>query len=190
MSPNCACERSVLRGCLAPRAHRKSAPASRARRRRAAAQRRRYVPQLRSGTTLTALALMATMLSGCASAPSSDDTDLIAMLSGNAPRTNLSSNQLAEIEKHPLGSAENPVLSEGPPGERAYLIRLRRPEGRAPTFERNGSVGIGPYGAIMDVYNVACDAPAMHHIYMDMYHPGHVEKRAVSGFTIQDADGT
>jgi hypothetical protein len=40
----------------------------------------------------------------------------------------------------------------------------------------------------MDIYTVTCDAPPTRTIYIDMYHPDHVEKEAVSGFTIVGPD--
>lgn len=132
-------------------------------------------------------ALSATlMLAACSTPSRSPDRDvLIRMMNFEAPRAALTDAQRAEVEKHPLGSAGNPVLAEGPPGERAYLARLRCPEGRAPTFERSGSAAQpSPYGSIMDIYQVACDAPPLHTIFIDMYHRGYVETRAVSGFTL------
>lgn len=92
-----------------------------------------------------------------------------------------------EINKHPLGSEGNPVRCDMPSGERLYLQRLRCPGGTHPNFDRKGSVGLGPYSAIMDVYNVECpaaDKMEPQSIYMDMYHPNYQEKRAVPGFTI------
>lgn len=92
-----------------------------------------------------------------------------------------------EINKHPLGSEGNPVRCDMPPGERLYLQRLRCPGGTRPKFDRNGSVGLGPYGAIMDYYHVECpeaDKMKPQAVYMDMYHPGYQEKRPVPGFTI------
>ena len=72
-----------------------------------------------------------------------------------------------------------------PPGQRAYLARLRCSDGTAPAFQRRGSMGIGPYGAIVDLYDLKCAAgtPATAAVYMDMYHD-HVEDRAVPGFSI------
>jgi hypothetical protein len=107
------------------------------------------------------------------------------MLMGKAPHPDLTPAEIARMEKFPLGSAENPVRAAMPPGQRAYLMRLRCPEGKAPTFQRGGSAGISPYGSMMDVYEVVCDAPPAHAIYMDMYHPGYVELRAVAGFSIE-----
>jgi hypothetical protein len=130
------------------------------------------------------LAILAfTLLAGCAS-PSKDDEMMSAMFSGKAPRT-LSEAQMQEVLKHPLGTKENPVRVEGVEGEYLYLARLRCPEGKPPVVDRVGSAGdMSPYGSIMDIYNVVCDAPPNHTVFVDMYHPGHVESAAVPGFTI------
>jgi hypothetical protein len=87
---------------------------------------------------------------------------------------------------HPLGSAENPVRTEMPQGQRAYLARLRCADGKAPKFFREGNFGIGVYDNIVDGYRVTCEGsePASSLIYMDMYHGGHVETAAVPGFVI------
>ncbi len=88
--------------------------------------------------------------------------------------------------EHPLGSEKNPVRVNMPPGQRAYLARLRCSDGKKPDFERGGSVGPGPFGSIVDVYDVNCGAAAPGNVavYLDMYHPEHDEKNAVPGFTI------
>lgn len=93
---------------------------------------------------------------------------------------------IAEAEKHPLGSASNPVRVSRPAGQRAYLNSLRCSDGRAPSFYRAGNVGPGVYTSIVDLYIVDCGAalPGKVEVRMDMYHPGHVETRAVPGFTI------
>ena len=91
---------------------------------------------------------------------------------------------LAEAERHPLGSMENPVRVSMPQGERAYLARLRCADGRAPRFERQGSGGDSPYGNIIDYYTVQCRGAEAVTVIMDMYHRGHVETRPVPGFTI------
>jgi len=136
--------------------------------------------------------ILLALLAGCASSggssssDSSADVDVIErMMKGQAPRGQLSAAELAEVEKHPLGSIKNPVLAQGPAGENEYLARLRCPEGKQPFFERSGSVAEpSPYGSIMDVYEVVCDAPPKHDVFIDMYHPGYVERRALPGFTI------
>lgn len=77
-----------------------------------------------------------------------------------------------------------------PEGQRAYLARLRCADGGAPKSQRVGNFGIGVYGNIVDGYAVDCGdaAPGQVRIFMDMYHPGHVEPRAVPGFTITPTD--
>jgi len=84
----------------------------------------------------------------------------------------------------PLGARNNPVQGRGPFGEREYLQRLRCRDGAAPAFVRNGSVGAGMDGHILDVYSVTCRASGQSAaVYMDMYHPDVRERRAVPGFT-------
>jgi hypothetical protein len=82
-----------------------------------------------------------------------------------------------------LGSQANPVRCSGPPGERAYLNRLRCENGKAPKYFRIGSYGKGPYGHILDGYNVKCEDKDPVTVFMDMYHD-HIEKEPVPGFTI------
>ncbi len=130
------------------------------------------------------------VLAVCAANQSSADNALELMLMGKAPHPDLNPEEAARVAKSPLGSAQNPIRAEGPSGQRAYLTRLRCPDGRPPAFERGGSAGLSPYGSMMDLYQVACDAPPTHSIYMDMYHPGYVESQAVAGFSIANANGT
>lgn len=89
------------------------------------------------------------------------------------------------INALPLGDKGNPVRVKAPPGQRAYLSRLICPAGGPPTFNRVGSFGVGPYGTIVDGYNVDCAGTARM-VFMDMYHPDYVERRALPGFTIRD----
>ncbi len=126
------------------------------------------------------------LLGGCASTEDADvSKSLTQMMMGVAPRNELTAAEKAEIDKHPLGSIENPVLAHGPAGEQAYFARLRCPEGTQPFFERGGSVmERSPYGSIMDVYEVVCDSPPKYAVFIDMYHPGYVELRPIPGFTI------
>ncbi|MGB5483455.1 hypothetical protein [Parasphingorhabdus sp.] len=95
---------------------------------------------------------------------------------------------IEKAAEYPMGSAENPVRAEFPPGQRAYLNRLRCADGKPPAYSRAGNVGDGPYRNIMDVYDVDCGnaAPGKVSIYMDMYHKGHVEGETVPGFTVTE----
>jgi len=90
------------------------------------------------------------------------------------------------LAANPLGSAENPVRANMPPGQVAYLRRLRCADSQAPSFVRQGSMGLGPYGRILDAYELTCagSSPGSAVVYIDMYHPNHVETRAPAGFTI------
>lgn len=92
---------------------------------------------------------------------------------------------IAEAAVQPLGSAANPIRADGPGGQRAYLRRLRCGDGAAPRFDRRGNVGPGPFGTIVDLYDVRCADGSGAEIHMDMYHE-HVEARAPAGFTIAD----
>lgn len=73
-----------------------------------------------------------------------------------------------------------------PGGQRAYMERLKCSDGTRPKFTRVGSFGKGPHGNILDGYDVKCGAGEPVRVYMDMYHPGHVEKEAVPGFMIDE----
>lgn len=95
---------------------------------------------------------------------------------------------IAGAASFPLGSEQNPVRADGPPGQRAYLSRLRCPDGTAPAYVRGGSTGEGPYGSILDVYNVSCAGQQASEVFMDMYHK-HEESRPITGFRM-DAAGT
>ncbi|HEX8580146.1 MAG TPA: hypothetical protein VF655_11210, partial [Allosphingosinicella sp.] len=50
---------------------------------------------------------------------------------GFAPPAQDVAKAIAVAEKHPLGSLKNPVRENMPEGQRAYLSRLRCPEGQA-----------------------------------------------------------
>ena len=47
-------------------------------------------------------------------------------------------------------------------------------------------VGTGPFGNIVDLYDVRCSGgtPAQSKVYMDMYFGDYIENRPVPGFTI------
>ena len=128
------------------------------------------------------------LLAGCAATPKEEAPPegspeaLMELLGGGRPKAKV---DIAELDKHPLGSKENPVRVGGPGGQRAYLSRLRCEDGRFPEFERSGSVGSGPWGYIMDAYSVVCASGQKATVFMDMYHSRHQEDRTVPGFTIE-----
>jgi hypothetical protein len=86
----------------------------------------------------------------------------------------------------PLGTAQNPVRVDGPPGEHAYIARLRCSDGTAPRVGQRHNDGVGAFGTIVDVYPLDCGsaAPGRFDIVMDMYHPTHNETHAPAGFTL------
>lgn len=115
------------------------------------------------------------------------DAYLSRMLAGKPAMVGSKLDQaLAEAAQHPLGSKENPVRASRPQGQRAYLERLRCADLARPEYERAFNVGLGPFGNIVDAYQVKCSGgdPAEQTIHMDMYHPGYVETEAVAGFGI------
>jgi hypothetical protein len=67
----------------------------------------------------------------------------------------------------------NPVPVSFVWGEQAYLEALRCGCGVGFSFKRAGSVGLGPDGHILDLYELVC-ANGVHHAspFFDMYHRG------------------
>ena len=90
---------------------------------------------------------------------------------------------VAAAQAHPLGSIDNPVRVGGPPGERAYLARLRCADGSAPQIGPRADAGVGAFGTIVAAYALRCGA-AESRIAFDMYHEEHVETGAPAGFTL------
>ena len=90
---------------------------------------------------------------------------------------------VAEADRHPLGTVENPVRVGGPEGEHAYLGRLRCPDGATPTVGARSTAGIGAFGSVVAAFDLACGAQ-QHRIVFDMYHEEHIETRAPVGFTL------
>ena len=128
--------------------------------------------------------ILAALLAACAT---NNDPDLDRMLAGQSELSGAALDRaVAAAAKYPFGSERNPVRAAMPPGEVAYLARLRCSDGQPPRFERAGSYGVGVYGNILDGYMVNCGAaaPGQVEIFMDMYHSGYVEARPVPGFTI------
>jgi hypothetical protein len=138
--------------------------------------------------THAVLAGIALFLGGCASAPpdKSDDAYFAELISGGRLKGAALDKALKAAESAPLGSEQNPVRADTPIGQHAYLLRLRCSNGKAPDFERSGSLGPGAFGSIVDAYTVTCPGsePASTRIIMDMYFPGYVELKPVAGFTI------
>lgn len=120
---------------------------------------------------------------GCASTSSNEDP--FAEMFGGVPAER-ADRIAAGLSAHPLGSPQNPIRVNMPEGQRTYLSRLRCEDGQAPKFQRLGSDGLGPYGQIIDSYQVDCvaSAPLTSVLSLDMYHPTHVETLAPAGFTI------
>jgi len=83
-----------------------------------------------------------------------------------------------------LGSMAEPVRADMPPGQRAYLDRLRCRDGSAPAYSRLGSMGLGQDHHVIDGYEVRCAGQAAAMVHMDMYHPGYVENRVPAPFTL------
>lgn len=138
---------------------------------------------------MTVLALLL-LLAAPAAAQKPDESDstpesLVASL-GLAPDEDDVRARIAAAEGQPLGSAQNPVRVGGPPGEHAYIARLRCADGAAPRVGQRHNDGIGAFGTIVDVYPLDCGAaaPGQVNLVMDMYHSEHREDRAPPGFTI------
>lgn len=87
-----------------------------------------------------------------------------------------------------LGARYNPVKADMPPGQREYLSGLRCADGKAPAFNRQGSVGMAHDGHVVDAYAVTCASGKSVVIHMDMYHAGYQESRPVEGFTLVSGD--
>jgi hypothetical protein len=145
-----------------------------------------HVPTMaRAAAAFTLIALLA----GCATAPrspkaapsaqaaaSEESFDLEAMM---APHRTVPNAKLSGS----LGSERNPIRAKGPHGQRDYLARLRCKNGRAPEFDRAGSIGIGPYGKMLDLYTLHCENGPVQQVVMDLYHCIE-ESRPIEGFEI------
>lgn len=107
---------------------------------------------------------------------------LLAMLMASA--VPLPANDLSVDPAAPLGSRDNPVRADMPRGQQEFLLRLRCPEGDAPAYQRQGSVGPGPHGGILDLFELRCASGARHAIHIDMYHRGYRETGQLPGLTV------
>jgi hypothetical protein len=107
---------------------------------------------------------------------------MVAQMNPASPEEELRA-LVAAADAHPLGTIENPIRVGGPQGERAYLARLRCPDGAAPRIGARREAGIGAFGSIVAAYELSC-AGADGRLLFDMYHEEHVETRAPAGFTL------
>ncbi len=138
------------------------------------------------------IAILALSLAACANtsiknekktqASDVDTANALSRLLGSDPK-NVDEKELA---KYPLGSKDNPIRVGSPAGQRDYLRRLVC-ENNEPvsTFNRQGSAGPGPFGSIIDIYEVLCDTNkgvVTHTLYLDMYHGDYEETRPAAGF--------
>ncbi len=135
--------------------------------------------------------LIALLVSVCLAAPvaaqrlgarTTSPEQMIAQMDQNGPEEELR-RLVAEADRHPLGSVENPVRVGGPEGEHAYLGRLRCADGAVPTVGARSTAGVGAFGSVVAAFDVTCGAEH-HRIVFDMYHEEHVETRAPTGFTL------
>lgn len=107
---------------------------------------------------------------------------MVAQMNQASPEEELRA-LVAAADAHPLGTIENPVRVGGPQGERAYLARLRCPDGAAPRIGARREAGVGAFGSVVAAYELSCSG-AEGRILFDMYHEEHVETRAPAGFTL------
>ncbi len=85
----------------------------------------------------------------------------------------------------PLGSLENPVRAHTFLGEFEYLSRLRCPDGSKPHTQRLHHRPRGPYGNKLIGWRVRCIySNAESRVFLDAFHPDHVETEPVPGFAI------
>jgi hypothetical protein len=102
------------------------------------------------------------------------------------PKWNPPSVDSNQMSKYPIGTKENPIRTQGITGERYYLNKLKCQNGDHPQYARAGSVGVGPYGYILDLYIIKCgQSNDETQVYMDLYHPKYVENKPVNGFTLE-----
>lgn len=87
----------------------------------------------------------------------------------------------------PLGSLANPVRADAFRGELEYLGRLRCRDGSTPQTQGLSRRYSGSRHLIQ-VFRVRCIyLNEESEVFFDAYHPGHIETRAVPGFTLSTA---
>jgi len=141
---------------------------------------------VRSLLSIALLLASAGVLAQDISDPNSPDFDPVARMQRFFPDWQPPAVSQEELSRHPLGSAERPVRTQGPRGQHEYLTRLVCRNGKTPKFHRAGSVGESPYGFPMDVYEVKCGWSSEQRVYMDLYHPRFIEQEPIPGFTLRD----
>lgn len=120
------------------------------------------------------LVLLAAIAGGaCAAPPAQAPVEMV-------PRRRM---PIVDDSTAPVGSRSNPIRGNGPFGEREYLSRLRCASGAAPAFEREGSIGAGGDGHILDAYSVSCPGGPVVNVFMDMYHDAR-ERRPVPPLSV------
>ncbi len=137
----------------------------------------------RSIRVAAALALALVLTGAAASGSRALDLEEMITTGGRVPGPELRK-RIAAAQAHPLGTHRNPVRAAGPGGQHAYLARLHCPDGPRPTYRRVGSFGSGPYESIIDGYAILCPGMPEGLLYMDMYHPEHVEAAPPPGFSL------
>ena len=86
-----------------------------------------------------------------------------------------------------LGGKDRPIRCAEPRGEQQYLARLRDASGKSVQFRRRGSMGVGVYGHILDLYEIRASDGQRGEVYMDMYYTRLVDEKAIPGFTLAPA---
>ncbi|MEM6750412.1 MAG: hypothetical protein AAF612_08075 [Planctomycetota bacterium] len=138
-------------------------------------------------------------LAACAPLPAGPDADdpALATDDGTAqspaeqPVWVIAPRDPEETERYALGSPDNPIRTHEPAGQQAYLARLRNLQGNPPAYRRIGPYGVGPYGYILDAYELTNpDTGETATLYLDMYHPGYREDRPIPGYQLLPAEPT
>ena len=104
----------------------------------------------------------------------------------------LSCATVEEIGRRGKGSAHEPVLCDGPGGQRDYLNRLRGPKGEKVKY-RYLRATLGPRGTVLDVFEISNPAakydkeqPRRYLIYMNMYHKGKRDDTPIRGYKLKE----
>ncbi len=117
---------------------------------------------------------------------------------------------VASLPPSRKGGLLNPVKADGPEGERHYLNRLRRPDGKRVRYRYEKPVP-GPEGSVLDRFlldakgvsvcplsplEMVADqlrseprCPLYYRIYMNMYHPHTSDDEAPPGYRLLVAPG-